>query len=345
MGKLRLLAEPFQPFQPASISVEESVSSFIRRRLGEEVLTHLVGPFLAGIYAGDPDQLSIHSVFPKLVQWESTHGSLLKGVLYNRRRVGQPAYALLSLEDGMEALPQALASALPEETLHLNTSVIAITVQPHGGFQLMLSTGETLFTKALVLAVPASASAQLLQPVSAALARVFQSIPYAPLVVCHVGVARDTISHPLDGFGCLMSMTEKTPFLGAIWTSSLFPDRVPANHALLTCFLGGARYPETLSWSDADLQDMTLSTLERLFRIATPLSPRLIRIVRHSQAVPQYTLGHGTRIRQMTNLLGDLPGLFVTGNYLDGVSLDQCVASGEQCAIQTMQWLNGIHTA
>ncbi|MFM8790228.1 MAG: protoporphyrinogen oxidase, partial [Chthoniobacterales bacterium] len=81
-GKLRVLAEPFVGRGAAD---DESLASFVARRLGPEALDYAVEPFVAGIYAGDPEKLSARWAFPKLWNLEREQGSLIRGALGKKR--------------------------------------------------------------------------------------------------------------------------------------------------------------------------------------------------------------------------------------------------------------------
>lgn len=340
-GKFRVLVEPWQARVTSS---DETIASFTRRRLGPEVLDTLVGPFVSGVYAGDPETLSLPAVFPKLAEWEATSGSLLKGALHAMKQARSKSqkrpkrsHQLLSLKEGMETLPNVLGQALPKGSLRLNSSVQSIQSQ-EGGFKLVLSDGETLTTRSVVLATPAWVTASLLETLIPAISNPLCSIPSVPLTVVHVGFRRETFPHPLDGFGFLTALSANMQLLGSVWASSLFPERAPENQVLLSCYLGGARYPEVASMSDTDVLQQTLEGLKTVFR-QWNLEPTFYRMFRYERSIPQYRLGHTDRIALINSLLQDTPGLFLSGNYFHGVSLNDCIRVGTQTAEAVTQYL------
>lgn len=342
-AKLRLLGEPFISRGKG----EETVADFVRRRLGQTVLENLVTPFLSGIYAGDPEQLSLPATFPKLSAWEHDAGSLLKGAFQamgearkKRKDEGIPRtpYALMSFDGGMQALPHALAQALPMGSLRTRTPVRAVT-RDSAGFHVHLQTGEVLMSHAVVLATPAMTAAHLLEALSPRASAILSGIPYAPIAVVHLGVERQSVPHPLDGFGFLIPRTQHIPLLGSIWASRLFPDRAPEGMALFSCFIGGALFPEAAQWHADRLIEQVLKDLCRVFK-QPALTAGFQKVHQYDNAIPQYTLGHRDRVSKLSNSLTEVPGLAVTGNYLTGVSLNDCVRHGEETAQAVERYLS-----
>lgn len=338
-GKLRLLQEPWRSRGKTD---EETIAQWVRRRLGPEVLEHLVGPFISGVYAGDPEQLSLAAAFPQLAQWEQTSGSLFRGMLQARSAAKQSQskrtpYQLMSFSDGMAALPQALAQALPPGCLRLETPVAALTPEAEG-YRIQLQTGESLHARSVLLATPAGAAAAL-APFLPQGAGLLREIPYVPLSVVHLGFSQKEITHPLDGFGFLIPRKAGIPTLGAIWASRLFPQRAPEGQVLFSCFLGGALQPEVREMSSEQVAQQVLEDLRTVFQ-QPHLAPTFSRVLHYPAAIPQYTLGHLARIQKLDALLKKTPGLFVTGNFLHGVSLQDCVKDAQQAASRVETYLH-----
>jgi len=338
-GKLRALQEPLQPRTTAS---DISVADFVEKRLGAEVLNHLVDPFISGIYAGNVAELSLPAVFPKLWEWEQSGGSLFQGARlakHKARQAGQPKRSpmqLLSFKDGLGTLTAALAQALPKESIRFGCSVIQLESLSGARYRIHLQTDEVLTCRNLILATPAHVSSQLLQSVSPIASHALAQIPYNSLTVTHVSFPKEAIPHPLDGFGCLVPQQEKLPLLGVIWASSLFPERVPEGQVLLSCFAGGAHHPELAGWSPEAIQRLVLDNLQTIFKTPQPLQPLFSRVLTYERAIPQYTLGHREQIKTIeTELLAHHPRLALCGNYLHGIALNECVKSGLAAAKMT----------
>ena len=328
--------------KPAVGPRDESLEQFVTRRFGPEVLRNLVGPFVSGIYAGDPARLSARAVFPEVVELEEKHGSVLKGILRSARSSPKrrPPRLLASFREGLHALPRALAGKLGGGAILLGARVEELTPKPRAGrnrFALGLRTGSeklSLEADAVVLAVPAYHAADLVRPLSAALAVELAGVEYPPLASVCIAFRKGEVPRPLDGFGFLVPRGEGVRSLGCIWSSSLFPGRAPEGSALLTLFLGGATDPEIASLPDDAVTARAQSDLESTLGIAA--RGRVLQLERHPRAIPQYTLGHLERLDRVGKELSRFPGLFLAGNYLRGVSIGDCARQACKLAATVM---------
>lgn len=333
-GKLRLLQEPFQR---KTCGDDISVAEFLKNRVGREVMENLADPFISGIYAGDIASLSLPAVFPKLWQWEQSTGSLLTGAKAaggkdRKRKQKRQSMTLLSFEDGLQTFTQALQNALPAQLCRFGQSVREIS-KTADGYKVALSSDNEvnsapLYCKKLILATPADTSSQLLASIDPETAHLLKNIPYNGLSVVHLGFPEAALSHELDGFGVLVPRKEKITLLGAIWSSSLFPERAPSGHVLLSCFIGGAHHPDVMNWPDEKVQEQVLSDLQTLFQAKKPLTPTFSKVIRYEKAIPQYQMGHLANLEALEQRLKLIPGLSLCGNYLRGISLNECVKSG-----------------
>jgi protoporphyrinogen/coproporphyrinogen III oxidase len=324
--KWRLAREPFAARAPGG---DETVAAFARRRLGASLAEWAFEPMVTGIYAGDWERLSVASVFPKLVELERDHGSLLRGAIAverERRRAGQAAARLVVPRGGMSALPDALAREL-RPALHTGTEVRALerTVKPNGasGFRLLTSSGE-LDADRVMVALPPIEAAALLAPLDAAVADAYRAIPEAGVALVSLGFARGTIAHPLVGFGFLVPRREGARILGVQWMTSTFPDepQAPAGHVMLRCIFGGAHDPAAVALDDAALIAASRAALRDTMAIAA--EPGFAHVVRWSRAIPQYEVGHAERVRTIETR-GAALGVFATGAALRGPGVNDVV--------------------
>jgi len=349
LGKVRLLAEPFI----SKAATEESIAQFTQRRLGNDALDYMMAPFLTGIYAGDPAQLSLKAVFPKLWQWEQTAGSLMAGALAQARQkkkelqatnTPKAAYRLLSFECGMTELIDALVNHLPEDVRRFGTSITDLSLISNQ-VKLRLYTGESILSRTVILATPAGVSGQLLEPLIpvAAIIPNLTQIDYAPMAVVHLAFKKSHFKTVPQGFGFLIPPITPKSLLGAIYTSSLFPNRCPEDEILLTCFAGGALNVEAFHWHDDDLISRLQNDLTQTVGLLSDAQPTFKTIIRWPNAIPQYTLGHFDRVATIQEyLLEHHPQICLAGNYLAGVSVNDCVKSGEQAVKQIEKTLQKI---
>ena len=336
-AKLRMGAELF--VTPKRDEADESIGAFMRRRFGDEAVTYLAEPLLAGIHAGDVERLSMHALFPRLVDAEREHGSLLKAF---RRPVRNPQSATASAEGAFKSLPgglsemiRALVRALGEEHVRLHAGVESIT--GCGPFVVRTAAGGDIEAQAVVVATPAYAAAPLLRGRDEELARLAGEIPYASAATVALAFKRPHVGHTLVGSGFVVPRVEQTGILAASWLSSKWPNRAPADRVLMRTFIGGARDPQALERSDDELIRTSLAALKPLLRIDH--DPLFTRVYRWDRGNAQHEVGHLERMQAIERALTRHPGLFVTGSGFRGVGIPDCVADGRKTGAQVAAWL------
>jgi len=331
-GRLRVMAEPFAKGPPRG--VDESLGDFARRRLGGEALEKLIDPMVTGIFAGDPDRMSLRSCFPLICDLEEKYGGLIRGMFSlarERRKAGVrremsagPGGVLTSFDDGVQTLIDVLAGRL-SEGLHLGVSVHGARLRDG---KLLLSIREDgqngeIDADLVLLATPAYAAADILRPLDSGLGGALAGIPYSPISVVALGYDRATLRNPLDGFGFLIPRGERRKILGALWDSSVFPNRAPEGRALIRAMVGGIRGPELAALPEKDLLELTRKELSGIMGIED--EPVLARIFFHEKGIPQYLVGHGKRLDRIEERLAAHPGIFVNSNAYRGIALNDCV--------------------
>ena len=325
-GKLRMATEVLRPRRSEK---DESIGQFIRRRFGREAVDYLAEPLLAGIHAGDVNQLSIHSLFPRLVALEQGHGSVLRGLSHAMANAPKSANgAFVSLPRGIAELPEALAAALGPEVFRFNTRVVQISGAPP--YQLTLDTDASIYAHRVIVTVPAWAASAMFTSLDVPLARLCAEIPYASSATVFFGLDRQQVSHPMNGSGFVVPRVERKALMAGTWVTSKWPQRAPEGRTLLRAFLGGATNPDVLDRSDDVLAATALGELRGLLGIKG--EPSLVRVFRWSRATPQYTVGHSQRVRDIEARLARLPGLLVSGSGYRGTGLPDCIADARAVA-------------
>ncbi len=343
-SKRRLLTEVFRGGNRSP--EDESLASFIRRRFGDEMLHNMVTPFVSGVYAGDPEKLSLRATFPMLYDLERESGSLVRGMirrgLSRKKKSDQPKKRrtknLCSFVDGMSALVRALTGEL-KEALHLGVNVNPIEKRSGGGFSVSaegMDAGQT--ADAVVLAAPSHVVPAIAGSLLAETSEYLQSIPYNRLNVVGIGYQREDIESDCDGFGFLVPRDQEIRILGSIWSSSLFARRAPGGMRCFTVFVGGALDPNAILLSDEELLELVQNDLNVSMGIKG--KPVIQRIFRWEKAIPQYPVGHVENIERVNQERERTPGFFLTGNYLDGVSVNDCIRNAKQTAKSVCEYLN-----
>jgi oxygen-dependent protoporphyrinogen oxidase len=329
-GKARLAMEPFIA---KGTFEDESLANFGRRRLGREAFEMLIDPMASGIYAGDPELLSLKSCFKRINEMEQDYGSLVKAMVsLMRERKKQvsaaPKGTLTSFGNGMGEMTDALRASLEGHIL-LSKDVVGLD-STASGYGLHLADGSIAETDAVVLAVPAHRAHEILYEMDMAVSKLIASIKYPPLSVVALGFKASEVGMDVDAFGFLVPNREKRNVLGTLYDSSVFPNRAPEGHVLLRIMVGGAR-AEAIALSGEDkLIDTVFSELKSVAGLKA--DPVFAKSFTHERAIPQYNVGHEKIKEAVTTLEHARKGLYITGNAFSGVSLNDCVASGLRLA-------------
>jgi oxygen-dependent protoporphyrinogen oxidase len=336
-SRAKIVSEPFKRTKPPT--KEESVADFVRRKFGHEILEYLVAPFVSGVYAGDPEKLSLKAAFPSLEEWEREYGSVLRGAIKSRpdkeKRSGPPP--LCSFKDGVGSLAGAIAEKLGNS---VRVRAKVASVGRSANYQVCVEYGgrnEILEAAAVVVSTPAYTAGHIAVQISSPLMHTLSGVAYAPVAVVACGYYDRQIAEKLDGFGYLVPRSEKVRTLGTVWNSSLFAGRAPAGAVAITSFIGGATDPKIVDHSDDEILAIVQDENARILQISG--SPVASALWKYPKALPQYNLGHGHVVEAIRDGERANPGLFFCGNYLEGPSLGKCVETANQTALAIQRHL------
>lgn len=349
-AKLRIMGDLL--CRPRPEAPDCSFSEFIRRHCGREAAETVGQALAAGVYAGDADLLSARHAFPTLWDYDHLHGSLLRGHeqhLKNcERRHENPAPPVFSFQRGMQTLTHALVVQLPADVIALQARVEALVPgprwqviwrdlrgregSPEDDWSKTDDTGRQVEGfDAVVCALPAVAMSRLefgernecpMAPLA--------ELPHAPLASLFLGYRRDQVAHPLDGGGLIAPPRERRKLLGVVFASSTFPGRAPEGHVALTVQAGGMRQPGLAGLPAAELLAAVAPDLRELLGVRG--DPVFLRHAAWPRAFPQYNLGHVRFNQTMNQCEKKNRGFFIGGHVRDGVSVSDCILSGERLA-------------
>lgn len=330
--KLSLLREPFRKTIPPSD--DESVAEFVRRKFTPELLELLVGPFVSGIYAGDPERLSLQAAFPQLHEAEERAGSVIQGMKAAAKAKPGPHQkpVLASFREGNATLPRTLSQVLAD-SFQQNVRVTKLNRDASGEYAVEVAnpSGPVQFrTRHLVLATPTRVAAALLESFLPAGAAILAQMEYAPVAVVSLGYRRADVSHSMNGFGFLVPRSAGLRVLGTVWNSSLFPNRAPQGQILLTSFLGGTTDPSAAALPTSEIVALAHKELSPILGLKA--QPVTSHATAYEFAIPQYAIGHAHRIAALRRVLANLPGLHLVGNYLNGPAIGACVEQAQAVA-------------
>ena len=326
---------------------DESVAEFTRRKFSRELLDKLVGPFVSGIYAGDPEKLSLRSAFPQLYEAEKFAGSIIRGLLFSakKRTASAEKPTLQTFREGNQSLIHALASNLGSDLrygttaqrIRLTTASRETTIDTATFEVILLANGreELLTTNRLIIATPAQEAAALLRDLDPQFESALSPIAYAPVAVVSLGYPKNSIHHSLEGFGFLVPRSSGLRILGTVWNSSLFPNRASEGHVLLTSFVGGATDLGAVAVPESELVSTVHRELAAILDISEP--PSFSHVHAWQRAIPQYNLGHVQHMRRLDQLQNKYPFIRLIGNYLRGPALGVCVEQALTVAQQAIE--------
>ena len=333
-AKLRLVQEPFvKSKSPAG----ESVAEFFERRLGREIVEKAADPFIAGIYAGNPENLSVKAAFPRLYELEKNYGSLLVGSLRLKTEKADKDFPrTFSFKRGVQTLTDKLAENL-SESVKTNTEVTRIEKLSGGKWSVKTNFGENIFD-ALIISTPAEAAAKLIENFDANLSDRLKNIYYPPIAMVFFGCRKETIEHNLNGFGFLVPSSERRKILGTIWNSAVFENRAPDGYHLLTNFVGGARNAAIYEKSDEELFEIVFEELKIVLGLR--VKPEFTHVKRWRKAIPQYELGYERVENSIEDFEKANQGIFFCSNFYKGISVGDCVKNSFAAAEEVFNYFS-----
>lgn len=327
---LKILKEPFL----SKKEEEESLANFIRRRLGNQVYKNFIYPFVTGIYAGDPEKLSINFTLKMLKELESKHGSIIKGLPKmmkankSKAEVEQlPKEKIFTLKSGLQNLPKAIGKTF-EDRLMLSTEILEIRKKDQG-FEVTVRNSkgqeESIQAQQIISTIPFQNLKSCCEFLNEE-ASLRSEIEYVPAIVYHFGFKKSDINLPKKGFGLLSREKETVPFLGILFNSQFFPHTATKDHELLTVITGGSKLRSLMSIHEEERRNLVLKSIKDLFSIQT--DPVFENCTTWQDAIPQYNLGHQVMLDEINEFESKNPGMFLLGNYKDGISVSDCVSNG-----------------
>lgn len=340
-AKLRLFKEPFIRSKGNEY---ETIAGFTRRRLGQEFLDYAINPFVAGVFAGDPNSLNVKTAFPKLYDLEQNHGSLIRGAIKSARQrkkskeKSKQSAKTISFKKGMQSIVDSLYSYLKDD-IYLSTSIEKIEPQ-NRNYQLKIIRKDLTSSEyfdSVIISTPSFSASKLISTYDKLLSEGLKNIYYPPVNVVFIGIEKSKIDYQLDGFGYLIPEKENRNILGSLWNSVLFPGRAPEGYYALTSFVGGARSPELTDLDDDKLIDTTVKELDSVLGMKS--RPDFVKIIRWDRAIPQYNNHYSDIIEMIEKFMQKNKGLFVCCNYYKGISVCDCIKNADTTVSNVLEYL------
>jgi oxygen-dependent protoporphyrinogen oxidase len=340
-GRLRII---YELFVPRKVGNDETLADFARRRLGKEAYEKLIDPMASGIFAGDPEKMSLKSCFPRIQALEIQYGSLIRALIKlqkeakkSGKKVGPgPGGVLTSFYDGMETLVNGLKNHLGER---LKTNCNVASIDKKGDiYSICLSDNSSIEAEAVVVATPAHVASEIVKNMDKHLSLTLNEIYYPSVSVVCLGYKRDTLQHLLDGFGFLIPYREKRKVLGTLWDSSIFPNRAPEGYVLMRSMVGGVRMSDLAMEEDEALIQVVTDELHTIMGVR--VMPDFMKVYRHEKGIPQYSPGHEKRLESIHDKTSKFKGLYLTGNAYQGIGVNDCIENSYKLAERIVKEYN-----
>ena len=343
-GKLRMALDLLLP--RAAQQDDESLGSFVRRRLGREALERVAQPLVGGIYTADPDRLSLAATMPRFLHMEREQRSVIYAMWQAGRKRPQETKGasgarwslFVTLRDGMQQLVDTLAARLSLGSVRYNCAVNAVRVVD-GHWLVECKDGSTLQADGVVLTTPAFQTARIVRTLDPQLAQRLSGIGYSSAATVSLAYRREQVPHPLNGFGFVVPRIENRAIIACTFSSVKYPGRAPEGHVLLRAFVGGSFQEELLTLDDAEMERAVRQELDQLLGIQT--TPLFTRLARYPRSMPQYLVGHLGLVDEIEKRVSGYPGLALAGSAYRGVGIADCVRSGETAAEAMLERLKG----
>ncbi len=307
---------------------DESLASFVRRRLGAEVLERIAEPLIAGIHAAEPETMSLRASFPRFLEMEARDRSLILAARRIDTSGGDGRSHFSSFRLGMGQLAAALAGELDGVEVRTGVETTAIETES-GGYLVQTAGGERVATSGVVLAVPAPVATGLLAGLSPQASAAIDGITQVSNQAVTLAFRSETLPD-LAGSGFVVPSAQEAAIRGVSYLSRKWAGRVPdMGFSLLRVFLKPGRPGSPVDIARAGLEASVGITAD----------PVRTWVRDHPQGLHRYTLGHLERVAEAERLLGDVPGVALAGAGFHGVGLNECIGSGDAAGERVLESL------
>jgi oxygen-dependent protoporphyrinogen oxidase len=352
-----LAKEFFNKTKPESD--DESIGSFISRRLSPRFASDVAAPMIIGIYGGNISKLSVKSCFNVLWDLEQKYGGIFRGLMkanqpeekesfsaeeikaLNMMRDVRQKGGIFSFKQGLGKLPDALAEEYQKDIL-FNTAPTSLKFDPSRKSATIMTNGkEPIQADHIISTIPSFELAKLMQPHNEELSKVLNEIPWINMAVINFGYNARVLPKNIQGFGYLVAPKEKAKILGVIFDSDTFSaHQQDPNQTRLTVMIGGDRdnhenVPDVSHMSNEELTNIGREYLQQQLNIQQ--APDFTSVKICENAIPQYTVGHSKRVDQIEQILSrEFPHLHIAGSSYNGVSVVDCISSGKKAALKIL---------
>ena len=347
-GKIRMACDVFVPRRKES--GDETLASFVRRRLGQEALDKMAEPLIGGIHAGNPENMSLLSTFPRFLEMEQDGGSLIIGMLKRQKKMvemmkkmppatGPKKTFFISLNEGLGRLVDELETVIGNEKIHCGRKISQLKPTSDGRWLIEEENHDPITADAVIVTTEAYAAAGLVKNELPRLADLLNEIPYVSSATVSMAFPRLTIPHALDAYGFIVPKIANRRIMAVTWSSIKWDHRAPEGMVLLRAFVGGAQRQELAACGDQEMLNMVKDELSSIMGINSP--PEKSWIFRWPQGMPQYVMGHLDRLKAIDTITKEQKGLYLAGAGYRGIGIPDCINQGRQAAAKAWEEIKG----
>ena len=339
-GKIRAAGDLILP--KSTTTDDEPIADFFQRRFGKEVVENLVEPLLAGTFAGDIDHLSIKSMFPQFYQLEKQYRSLILGITLSKVNPFNPSIeesGILShgtFEGGLETLVESLEQQLQESTVLKGVKVTGIESEADGKMKLQFSNAPALVADAVIMTTPASISQQIFKKHVR-----LQNLPTltsATIATVNMTFDDEQILKYKDALNFFVSRNSNFSITSCTWSNNKWDGVADEGKTLLRIYIGRVGDEAIVELSDSEIEKIVLADLKKA--IGLQGKPLMTVVTRWKQAMPQYTVGHEERLKQMRQEINEVfPMAHLVGSSYEGISVPSCILQGKNAAEKMLKRL------
>lgn len=324
---------------------DETLESFVVRRMGRDILDHMAEPLVGGVHASDPGQMSLAATYPRLLEMEQKFGSMIGGFVDARKKVAamrkkyppkpgeKPRTFFTSFRNGMQQLTDALADAAGRENVRTGTSVAAVR-RDGARWKVALDSGEEIGADGVVIATEGWAAARLMLPVDAEVGEALEGISHSSSATVSLAFDTTDLGFDLNAFGVLCPMVEQRRLMACTYSSTKWPGRAPEGKTLMRGFVGGPNNQKIMEKPDDELAEVVEAEFRQILGLTA--KPIWTKVYRFTMGMPQYTLGHLDRMDVIERRTGEIPGLGIGGGAYRGVGVPNCIESGEKAVSKVL---------
>ena len=324
-----------------SISTETdiSVNEFLKKRLGDELVDHIVEPFFTKVYASSLNETGIRSSQEIIYFLEQEYGSISKGLAAHQELADQTGN-FVTFKTGLSTLTEKLAEIL-EPHIQYGKRVVEIREGIKDTYIVGINNKEEVRVGALCIAVPV-VEYQKLFAEEKQLSKLFNQIKTYSVGYMVFSFLKQDVPIEPKGFGVVMPQKSDSIITSIVFLNKKWPSLYQSDNHLVGVSFGRNGEDLLVDLSNKEIEELILKDLMLVLGISN--SPMYKIIKRWPNAIPQYTVKKENQINKINSILAkQYQGIYLAGNGQVGYGINQCIRQGNNTAINLLNYLKKQH--